>query len=119
MDKMVVVVFDTEPKAYEGLQALSELHREGSLTVYSDAVIAKGTDGKVAVRQSASMGPVGALLGGATGTLIGLLGGPTGAATGMFAGGLGGAAYDVANLGVGADFVDEVSKRLKPAKAAV
>jgi len=119
MDKMVVVVFDTEPKAYEGMQALTELHREGSLTVYSDAVIAKNADGKVAVRQSASMGPVGALLGGATGTLIGLLGGPTGAATGMFAGGLGGAAYDVANLGVGADFVDEVSKRLKPAKAAV
>jgi uncharacterized membrane protein len=95
MDKMVVVVFDTEPKAYEGLQALNELHREGSLTVYSDAVIAKDTDGKVAVRQSASMGPVGAVLGGATGTLIGLLGGPAGAATGMIAGGLSGAAYAV------------------------
>jgi uncharacterized membrane protein len=119
MDKMIVVVFETEPKAYEGLHALTELHREGSLTVYSDAVIAKDAAGKVAVHQSASTGPVGALLGGATGALIGLLGGPAGAATGMLAGSLGGAAYDVADLGVGADFVDEVSKRLRPAKAAV
>ena len=75
MDKMVVVVFDTEAKAYEGVRALSDLHREGSLTVYSDAVIAKDTNGTVALRQSASIGPVGTLLGGATGALIGLLGG--------------------------------------------
>jgi uncharacterized membrane protein len=119
MDKMVVVVFDTEPKAYEGLRAFADLHREGSLTVYSDAVIAKDASGSVAVRQSASIGPVGTLLGGATGTLIGLLGGPAGAAAGMLAGTLGGASYDVANLGVGADFVDEISKRLTPGKAAV
>jgi uncharacterized membrane protein len=119
MDKMVVVVFATEPKAYEGLRAFSDLHREGSLTVYSDAVIAKDTAGTVALRQSASIGPVGTLLGGATGTLIGLLGGPAGAAAGMIAGGLGGSAYDVANLGIGADFVNEVSKRLTPGKAAV
>jgi hypothetical protein len=34
MDKMTVAVFDTEEKAYEGLRALAELHREGSLTAY-------------------------------------------------------------------------------------
>ena len=119
MDKMLVVVFDTEAKAYEGLRALSDLHREGSLTVYSDAVIAKDPSGQVALRQSASIGPVGTLLGGATGALIGLLGGPVAAAVGLVGGALGGAAYDVANLGVGADFVEEVSKRLAPGKAAV
>jgi uncharacterized membrane protein len=119
MDKMAVIVFATEPKAYEGLRALADLHQEGSLTVYSDAVVAKDASGTVAVRQSASIGPVGTLLGGATGTLIGLLGGPAGAAAGMLAGTLGGASYDVANLGIGADFVDEVSKRMTPGKAAV
>jgi uncharacterized membrane protein len=101
------------------LRALSDLHREGSLTVYSDAVIAKDSSGQVARRQSASIGPVGTLLGGATGALIGLIGGPAAAAVGMVGGALGGAAYDVANLGVGADFVEEVSKRLAPGKAAV
>ncbi len=119
MDKMVVVVFDTEAKAYEGVRALSELHREGSLTVSSDAVIAKDPSGAVALRRSASIGPVETVLGGVTGTLIGLLGGPVGAAAGMIAGSLGGSAFDLANLGVGADFVVEVSKRLTPGRAAV
>jgi uncharacterized membrane protein len=119
MDKMVVVVFDTEPKAHEGLRVFADLHREGSLTVYSDAVIAKDANGTVALTQSASLGPVGTLLGGATGSLIGLLGGPAGAAAGMLVGSVGGSAFDIANLGVGADFVDEVSKRLTPGRAAV
>jgi len=116
---MIVAVFDTEAKAYEGLRALGELHRESSLTVYSDAVIAKDASGTVALRQSGSIGPVGTLLGGATGTLIGLLGGPAGAAAGMLAGSVGGSAFDIANLGVGADFVDEVSKLLTAGRAAV
>jgi uncharacterized membrane protein len=119
MDKMIVAVFDTETKAYEGQRALGELHREGSLTVYADAVVAKDANGTVALRQSGSIGPVGTLLGGATGTLIGLLGGPPGAAAGMLVGSVGGSAFDIANLGVGADFVDEVSKRLTPGRAAV
>src|SRR5262249_33030356 len=119
MDKMIVAVFDTEAKASEGLRALGELHREGSLTVYSDAVIAKDASGTVALRQSASIGPVGTLLGGATGTLIGLLGGPAGAAAGMLVGSMGGSAFDIANLGVGADFGDDVSKRLTPGRAGV
>lgn len=71
------------------------------------------------MRQSASIGPVGTALGAATGTLIGLLGGPAVAAAGMFAGSLGGAAFDVSNLGVGADFVDEVSKRLRAGTVAL
>ena len=115
MDRMIVAVFDSEPKAYEGLRALAELHGEGSLTVYSDALIAKDASGRIALRQSASVGPVGTVLGGTTGTLIGLLGGPAGAAVGS----LGGVAYDIANLGVGADFVEEVARGLTPRKSAV
>jgi hypothetical protein len=30
MDKMLVVVFDNESKAYEGIKALRELHAEAS-----------------------------------------------------------------------------------------
>jgi hypothetical protein len=42
-----------------------------------------------------------------------------GAAAGMLAGSVGGSAFDIANLGVGADFIDDVSKRLTPGRAAV
>jgi uncharacterized membrane protein len=38
---MIVVVFESEREAYEGTRVLKELHAEGSLTLYGQAVIAK------------------------------------------------------------------------------
>jgi hypothetical protein len=35
MDRMLVVVFDNESKAYEGKQALLQLDNEGSISVYA------------------------------------------------------------------------------------
>ena len=71
MSKFVVVIFPTEAKAYEGTRALKELHAEASLAVYGMAVVTKGADGKLTVKQSADAGPlgmgVGALVGGLTG----------------------------------------------------
>src|SRR5262249_61756464 len=91
MDKMIVVVFDTETKAYQGSRALAELHREGSLAVYSAAVIAKDAAGRVSTRQGTDQGPVATALGMATGALIGALGGPAGCAPGPATGPGGGA----------------------------
>lgn len=119
MDKMIVAVFDSEAKAYEASRTLADLHREGSLSVYSGAVIAKYAGGRVSVRQAADQGPVGTALGMATGALIGVLGGPAGLAIGASIGALGGSMVDFTNIGVGLDFLDEVSRRLTPGKAAV
>ena len=58
MDRMLVVVFDTEKKAYEGKKALMELDGEGSIVVYAYAVVSKDADGKVTVRQSDDAGPL-------------------------------------------------------------
>ena len=41
MNKMLVAVFDTEPAAYEGLNALTELHADGDITLYATAVLVK------------------------------------------------------------------------------
>ena len=41
MNKMLVAVFDREAAAFEGLSALKILHRDGDVTLYSSAVIAK------------------------------------------------------------------------------
>jgi uncharacterized membrane protein len=119
MDKMVVTVFDSEKQAFEGERALRELHDEGSIVLYAMAVIAKEPNGKVAVRQSADQGPAGTVLGMATGALVGLLGGPAGVAAGAMAGSLGGSLVDLANVGVGSDFLDDVSQLMRPGKAAV
>ena len=82
MDKMLVVVFDSELKAYEGSKALQELQNEGSINLYAKAVIARDASGKVAVKQQGDMGPVGTAVGLLTGSLIGLIGGPVGLAIG-------------------------------------
>src|SRR5262245_10766424 len=119
MDKMVVTVFDNEKQAYEGARALREMDDEGSIVLYAMAVIAKEPNGKVAIKQSADQGPAGTVLGTATGALVGLLGGPAGVVAGAAAGTLGGSLVDLANVGVGSDFLDEAAQSLRPGKTAV
>jgi uncharacterized membrane protein len=69
MDRMLVVVFENESKAYEGQTALLELDREGSISVYGYAILAKSADGKTTVKQGDEVGPLGALTGTALGSL--------------------------------------------------
>jgi uncharacterized membrane protein len=119
MDRMLVVVFDNETKAYEGKKALNQLENEGSITVYASAVVAKNANGTATVKQGNDPGPVGGLLGTSLGSLIGLLGGPTGLAVGAVVGLLTGATADLDNARVSDDFVDDVSKELRPGKFAL
>lgn len=118
MDRVVAVVFNDEKQAYEGLRALRDLHRDGSITLYSDAVVAKDASGKLQVREP-DESPAGALFGLLTGSLVGLLGGPIGLAVGASTGTMIGAAFDLTRAGIGGDFLQDMSKHLLPGKAAV
>ncbi len=120
MDKMIVVVFDSEKKAYEGSKALRELHDEGSITLYAMGVIAKDAGGKVAVKEAAEEGPLGTGVGLATGSSDR----PSWWARGcrdrcLSPGTFGGILYDLASVGVGEDFLAEVGGLLQPGKTAV
>jgi len=119
MDRMVVAIFDTEAKAYEGKKALHQLESEGSIVVYAYAVIAKNADGTTTIRQSDDPGPFGTLVGTSLGSLIGLLGGPTGLAIGAVVGLVAGATADLNNARIGVDFVEDVTKELRTNKFAV
>ena len=119
MDRMLVVVFDNESKAYEGKKALLQLDSEGSISVYGYAVVAKKADGTATIKQGDDAGPLGTLTGTALGSLIGVLFGPVGLAAGAMAGFAGGATADLFNAGVGEDFIDDVSRLLTPSKVAV
>ena len=46
MNKMVIVLLDSERGAYEGTRVLKELHDEGHITLYAQTVIAKDSGGK-------------------------------------------------------------------------
>ncbi len=62
---------------------------------------------------------LGTAFGLATGSLLGLLGGPLGLMVGATTGSLLGSLYDLERIGVGSDFVEEVSRQLSPGKTAV
>lgn len=119
MEKMLITVFDDETGAYAGTRALADLHAEGSVTVYAEAVIAKDADGNVTVKQEADEGPIGTLLGMTTGALVGVLGGPQGVLAGAALGTTMGAFADLTIAGVDLDFTEDVGKELEPGKVAV
>lgn len=119
MEKMLVVFFDNESKAYEGSHALKQLDAEGSMTIYAEAVIKKNADGTATVKQVDDGFPIRTVGGTAIGSLIGLLGGPVGLGIGAAAGALAGSLGDLNAAGVDAEFLDDVAAALTPGKCAV
>lgn len=119
MERMLVVVFDNEQKAYDGAKALKELHFEDSISIHAEAVVKKNTNGTVSIMQEADDLPIRTVGGTAIGALIGLLGGPVGVAVGSVAGTFAGSIWDLNRAGINADFLDDVSAKLTPGKWAV
>ncbi len=119
MEKMLVVVFDDQAKAYQGKSALRQLEEEGNVAIYAAAVVARNADGSTSVKQYEDVEPVGTLFGTLVGSVIGLLGGPVGVAVGAVSGLAVGAVSDGGKARVDARFVDQVSKTLTPNKVAV
>ncbi|MGO9241479.1 MAG: DUF1269 domain-containing protein [Bryobacteraceae bacterium] len=119
MEKMLVVVFDDESKAYEGSHALHQLDAEGNIAIHGEAVIKKNTDGTITVKQSEDDFPLRTLGGTAIGSLIGLLEGPIGLGIGAVAGAFAGSIGDLNVAGVNAEFLDEASAALARGKCAV
>jgi uncharacterized membrane protein len=120
MDKEIVIVVPTETAAYEVVRALKALDDEGSVELYTSAVVQKAADGTIDVKDDRTLsGPWGTALGVTVGALIGLLAGPVGVAVGASIGGAAGLGGDLAYSGLMGDFVDNVARRLRPGDYAV
>jgi len=119
MSKFIVCVFDDEKKAYAGAQAIEELDNEGSIAVYEGAIISKDEKGNVSIEDAEEEGPLNMASGMMVGSLIGILGGPVGMLVGSAVGTLAGAAVDIYSVGVGDEFLNDVSETLMPGKYAV
>ncbi len=133
MTKFVVVVFNDEKHAYEGLEALRTLHNAADLTLYESAVIQRGADGRANVRAQDTDALEGTGVGALVGGVLGLMAWPVAAAAGVAgaaaaatAGAVGlsagtalGAMRDLYDLGVTDEFLDAVAQRLLPGKTAV
>ena len=58
MERMLVVVFENELKAYDGSRELAALDSEGSISVHAQAIIKKNDDGTVIVKQMGEQFPI-------------------------------------------------------------
>jgi uncharacterized membrane protein len=119
MNKMLVAVFDNENKAFEGLNALKDLHNKGDITLYATAVVSKNEKGELRLDNAADEGPIGTATGLFTGSLLGLVGGPVGVTVGAMTGSLAGLIFDVSTDDINTSFVDEVSNALANGKTAL
>jgi len=119
MNNILVSVFPTDATAETGLRALKGLHETGDITLFASTVIAKDDQGKVATRESSDPGPVGTVVGIVTGALVGSLGGPVGVMFGAYVGGGAGLLFDMFNVGIGSDVLDDIGKQMKPGSVAI
>ncbi len=99
MDNVLVVVFDCKRRASDGYRVLEELDAEGSISLYDRALISKGSDGQVIVKESSDPGPTPSVERLVSGSVVSMLG-PVGTV-------------------VSAEVLERVASRLEPGQAAV
>src|SRR5437764_8642031 len=76
---VISVSFDGDDNAYTALTALKELDSQERVGVEAAAVVVRGDDGTVAVKDSVgAMDYAGTASGGVLGLLLGIIGGPLG-----------------------------------------
>ena len=119
---LLVAIFVDEAGVKAGACALRNLHDEGILTLYASAVVARRAKGggleirtPIAEGEGSSAPAVGA----AVGALVSLLGGPVTAAARTTSSGLLGPVRDLAEAGLDAEFLEQVSRDLRAGGGAV
>ncbi len=120
VNKLIVIVFDDQTKAFAGLEALRELDRDGEISLFEAQIVVKEPNGGVRVTEDPDDADF-PIIGVSTlvGTLVGVLGGPIGLVSGAAAGALIGFLGQLERAGVTDKFVSDVSAALTPGKVAV
>jgi uncharacterized membrane protein len=119
MERMLVVVFDGEDKAYKAAKVLEGLKDLSLIALNADAIVTKNPQGEATVAHPHTLDPQATMGGTAVGTLIGIFGGPVGLFVGAVTGALIGASADLVRARVGNDFLTEVTDALEPGKTAL
>jgi len=118
-ERVVVAAFEDEATALDVLRVVQEAQHEGQLKFSAYAIVRRGTDGKLHVKETGDPGGVtGAVSGGALGLAVGLLAGPVGLAalTGAV---IGGVALKLRDTGVKNTEIRAAGESLKSGMAAL
>lgn len=119
MNKFVVVVFPDAGQADKAVAEIRSLHADGVLSLYGVIVANKNDAGHVELVEKVGKGVPGAAVGALAGGIIGLLAGPLTAALTAAGGAWLGTWRDMTHLGVGTDFLEDVTNALADGTAAV
>jgi uncharacterized membrane protein len=111
---VVVVTFRDDGKAYEALSTLKQLDAQGRAKLMGAAVVTRGDDGRVVVKDEVSDEDyAGTAGGGLVGLLVGILGGPLGVLLGGATGLLLGSLWDIDDVDETESALSEVSKTVQ------
>jgi uncharacterized membrane protein len=119
-ENVIVVGFADDSTAYAALTTLKELDSQGQLRLVEGAVVTRGDDGHVNVKDQVGDDMlVGTASGGLIGLIIGVLGGPLGVLIGGATGLLVGSLYDLDDADETDSVLSEVSKTVQIGRNAV
>jgi uncharacterized membrane protein len=111
---VVVVTFRDDGKAYEALSTLKQLDAQGRAKLMGAAVVTRGEDGRVVVKDEVSGEDyAGTAGGGLIGLLVGILGGPLGVLLGGATGVVLGSLWDLDDVEETESALSEVSKTVQ------
>jgi len=113
-ENVVVVGFSDDSTAFEALTTLKELDSQGQLRLVEGAVVTRGDDGYVDVKdQVGDETLIGTASGGLIGLIVGILGGPLGVLLGGATGLLIGSLFDMDDADETDSVLSEVSRSVK------
>jgi uncharacterized membrane protein len=118
---VISVAFDDDSNAYTALTALKQLETQGRLSAEGAAVVARGGDGEIEVKDQVGSSDelVGTVSGGTLGLLIGILGGPLGVLLGGSYGLLVGSAFDLGEADATESVLSQISGSVRPGRTAL
>ena len=117
---VISVSFDADSNAYAALTALQELDAQSRVGVEAAAVIVRGDDGTLSVKDGVgSYRSEGAASGGLLGLLIGILGGPLGVLLGGTYGLMVGSLFDLEQAEDTESVLSQISTSVRPGHTAL
>jgi uncharacterized membrane protein len=117
---VISVAFEDDGNAYTALTALKQLDTQGQLELQAAAVVDRGDDGQIVVKdQVGDVGYVGAASGSILGLLIGILGGPLGVLIGGSYGLLVGSLFDLGDAADTESVLGQISTSVRPGRTGL
>ena len=120
-DRIIVATFDNTNAAYDAASAIKDLKTAGivDFKLKTGVMINKDDRGNVSVLESKDRHLLGTAVGTVSGALIGLIGGAPGSALGAALGATTGLTGDAVMAGLDDDFVESVTRDIRPGTTAV